>query len=62
MKKYKNLKAIKARRCDSYYIHSVGPCMEYLCIGVREPIRDPDCKGYCCKCTEYKEIRRVKKC
>jgi hypothetical protein len=59
MKKYKNVKAVKARQCDCYYIHSVGPVMEKMCIGVREPFRDPPCEGYCCKCTEY-DKRSVK--
>lgn len=60
MKKYKKVKAIKARLCDSYYVHSVGPMIEKLCIGVPEPFRDPPCQGYKCKCTEYDYVRKQK--
>lgn len=54
MKKYKNVKAIKARKCDGFYIHRDGRRMIPMCIGVREPFNYPTCNGYKCKCTEYK--------
>ena len=60
MKKYKNVRAVKAYRCKCYYEHSVGPCMVSECLGVKEPITNPPCKGYECKCTEYEYKRSVK--
>lgn len=54
MKKYKNVKAIKARRCVGFYIQRDGRRMIPMCIGVSEPFKEPVCNGYKCKCTEYK--------
>lgn len=56
MKKYKNVKAIKAERCVYYYIHSVGATTEQLCLQNQNK-RFPKCDGYKCKCTEYKYKR-----
>lgn len=50
MKKYKNVKAVKARKCISYANFESGS----YCIGVSEMQKNPTCKGYKCKCTEYK--------
>lgn len=57
MKKYKNVKAIKARLCYAYVHNFNGEYVPY-CIGVREPFSNPTCKGYKCKCTEYKYNRK----
>lgn len=62
MKKYKNVKAIKARRCSAYADHNNGlycykDCKSY-CWGVRESFANPICNGYKCKCTEYKYDRK----
>lgn len=57
MKKYKNVKALKARRCKAF-CESYGR-MKNVCIGVKE-IFQATCGGYCCKCTEYDYKRRVK--
>ena len=58
MKKYKNVRAIKARKCDGYADHSgakycYSDCDSY-CWGVSETFKNPTCGGYKCKCTEYK--------
>ena len=50
MKKYKNVKAIKAKRCIAF-CETYGT-MENVCIGVKEPCITT-CGGYYCKCTEY---------
>lgn len=57
MKKYKNVKALKARRCKAF-CETYGS-MKNVCIGVKE-IFQASCDGYCCKCTEYDYKRSVK--
>ena len=55
MKKYKNVRAVKARKCQGYTtrLDKEGFLHGY-CIGVPEPFLSPKCNGYKCKCTEYK--------
>ena len=57
MKKYKNVKAVKARRCKAF-CETYGS-MKNVCIGIKEPC-ETTCGGYCCKCTEYDYKRSVK--
>ncbi len=57
MKKYKNVKAITARRCVGYTEKYNNEKCPY-CIGVREPFKNPPCNGYKFKCTEYKYNRK----
>lgn len=57
MKKYKNVKAIKARVCCGYVRNFNGDYAPY-CIGVHVPFKNPHCDGYKCKCTEYKYNRK----
>lgn len=55
MKKYKNVKAIKARKCYAYQtLIDKDGFLRSKCIGVSEPFSNPNCKGYKCKCTQYK--------
>ena len=55
MKKYKNVKAVKAHHCSSYIYDFRNMC--FYCMGVKLPFRKPKCKGIMCKCTEYKYKR-----
>lgn len=57
MKKYKNVRAVKARRCIAFF-ETYGS-MKNVCIGIKEPC-ETTCSGYYCKCTEY-DIRSVKR-
>lgn len=56
MKKYKNVRAIKARKCVAYSGNTERYCA--YCFGISEPFKEPSCKGYMCKCTEYKYDKR----
>lgn len=66
MNKYKNVRARKARICTAYAPNWICTTngnittVKGACIGVKEPIINPPCKGYCCKCTEYEYKRGFK--
>ena len=53
MKKYTNVRAIKAIHCNCYVVYKD----DVYCIGVKHPIKNPECNGIKCKCTEYKYNR-----
>lgn len=57
MKKYKNVRVFKARRCTSY--RETYGTMNNVCIGIKEPCKTT-CGGYCCKCTEYDYKSKLK--
>ena len=54
MKKYKNVRAIKARKCTAYTEYRNEKYCTYYCMGIQEAFKNPTCDGYMCKCTEYK--------
>lgn len=54
MKKYKNVRPIKARKCESYVELNNKKYCAYNCMCIDESIENPSCNGYKCKCTEYK--------
>lgn len=59
MKKYKNVKAVKAHKCPAYERRLDSDCfLQVYCLGVPEPFKNPTCKGYKCKCTEYRYNRK----